>query len=76
MEVEEDVSLTSCYCQLTAEARDISKKGEKPHVHCPCHKCSGRATWRMTAWRHLQSEWLVYQLSIFIGLSVIKLISQ
>ena len=27
MEVEEDVSLTSCYCQLNAEATDISKKG-------------------------------------------------
>lgn len=52
MEAEEDVSLTSCYCQLTAEARDISKKGEKPHVHCPCEKCNDRATWRMTAWRH------------------------
>ena len=58
MEVEEDVSvsLTSCYCQLTAEARDISKKGGKHHVHCPCDECSGRATWRMTAWEHLQSE--------------------
>lgn len=56
MEAEEDVSLTSCYCQLTAEARDISKKGEKPHVHCPCEKCNGRATWRKTAWRYLQLE--------------------
>ena len=51
MEVEEDVSvsLTSCYCELTAEARDISKKGGKRHVHCPYDKCNGRATWRMTA---------------------------
>lgn len=56
MEAEEDVSLTSCYCQLTAEARDICKKGEKPHVHCPCEKCNGRATWHMTTWRHLQLE--------------------
>ena len=57
-------------CELTAEARDISKKGGKRHVHCPYDKCNGRATWHMTAWRHLQSEtkqlwscngkWLVY----------------
>ena len=52
---EEDFSLTCCHCQLTAEAREISKHG-KPHVHCPCDKCNGRATWRMTAWRHLKSK--------------------
>ena len=55
MQGEENVSHTCCYCQLTAEAREISKLG-KPHVHCPCDKCNGRATWRMTAWRHLKSE--------------------
>lgn len=48
MQAEEDFSLTCCHCQLTAEAREISKQG-KPHVHCPCDKCNGRATWRMTA---------------------------
>ena len=58
MEVGEDVSvsLTSCHCQLTTEARDISKKGGKQHVHCPCDECNGRATWRMTARGHLHSE--------------------
>ena len=55
MQAEEDFSLTCCHCQLTTEAREISKQG-KPHVHCPCDKCNGRATWRMTAWRHLQSK--------------------
>ena len=25
-------------CELTAEARDISKKGGKRHVHCPYDK--------------------------------------
>lgn len=50
----EEESLTSCYCQITPEAREISKLG-KPHVHCPCDKCNGRATWRMTAWRHFKS---------------------
>ena len=54
-EEEEDFSLTCCHCQLSAEAREISKHG-KPHVHCPCDKCNGRATWRMTAWRHLKSK--------------------
>lgn len=51
---EEDFSLTCCHCQLTPEAIEISKQG-KPHVHCPCDKCNGKATWRMTAWRHLKS---------------------
>lgn len=55
MQADEDFSLTCCHCQLTAEAREISKQG-KPHVHCPCDKCNGRATWRMTAWRHLKSK--------------------
>ena len=40
---------------LAVIAREISKQG-KPHVHCPCDKCNGRATWRMTAWRHLKSK--------------------
>ena len=53
MQAEED-SLSWC-CQLTTEAREISKGG-KPHVHCPCDKCSGKATWRLTAWRYLNSE--------------------
>ena len=43
MEAEGDVSLTCCYCELTADAKEISKEG-KPHVHCPCEKCNGRAT--------------------------------
>lgn len=55
MEAEGDVSLTCYYCELTADAKEISKEG-KPHVHCPCEKCNGRATWRMTAWRHMKSE--------------------
>ena len=41
-----------CFCKNSAEAIDISKNGE-PHVHCPCDKCKGKATWRMTAWRHI-----------------------
>ena len=53
MPAEENFSLTCCHCQLTAEAREISKQG-KPRVHCPCDKCNGRATWRMTSWRHLK----------------------
>ena len=48
MEAEGDVSLTCCYCELTADAKEISKEG-KPHVHCPCEKC-------MTAWGHMKSE--------------------
>ena len=52
---EEDISLTCCYCTKTPEAREISELG-KPHVHCPCSKCNGRATWRMTAWRHLKQS--------------------
>lgn len=48
MEAEGDVSLTCCYCELTADAKEISKEG-KPHVHCPCEKC-------MTAWGHMNSE--------------------
>ena len=55
MQADEDFSLTCCHCQLTAEAREISKQ-RKPHDHCPCDKCNGRATWRMTAWRHLKSK--------------------
>jgi len=55
MQPSEEEILTSCYCQITPEAREISKLG-KPHVHCPCDKCNGRATWRMTAWRHLQNS--------------------
>ena len=45
MEAEGDVSLTCCYCELTAhaDAKEISKEG-KPHVHFPCEKCNGRAT--------------------------------
>jgi len=31
----------------------ISKYGD-PHVHYPCEKCQGKATWRMTAWRHMR----------------------
>lgn len=54
MQAEEDISL-SCCCQLTTEAREISKGG-KPHVHCPCDKCSGKATWPLTAWRYFNSE--------------------
>ena len=48
MQADEDFSLTCCHGQLTAEGREISKQG-KPHVHCPCDKCNGRATWHMTA---------------------------
>ena len=44
-----------CYCSSSEEARNISKFGD-PHVHCPCDKCKGKATWRMTAWRHLQAK--------------------
>ena len=45
MEAEGDVSLTCCYCELTAhaDAKEISKEG-KPRVHCTCEKCNGRAT--------------------------------
>lgn len=43
MEAERDISLTCCYCELTADAKEISKEG-KPHVHCSCEKCNGRAT--------------------------------
>ena len=48
IEAEGDVSLTCCYCELTADAKEISKEG-KPHVHCPCEKC-------MTTWGHMKSE--------------------
>ena len=44
-----------CYCTDSAEAVNISKYGDS-HVNCPCPKCKGRATWRMTAWRHLNRE--------------------
>ena len=46
-----ELPLSSCFCNETEEAQDISRFGD-PHVHCPCEKCSGKATWRMTAWRH------------------------
>lgn len=55
MQAEEDFYLTCCHCQLIVEAREISKQG-KTHVNCPCDKCNGRATWHMTAWRHLKSK--------------------
>lgn len=55
MQSEDELSFTSCYCQITPEAREISQAG-KPHVHCPCAKCNGKATWRMTAWRHHKSS--------------------
>ena len=42
-----------CFCQDSFEAISISKNGE-PHVHCYCDKCKGKATWRMTAWGHMQ----------------------
>ena len=38
MQAGEDFSLTCSHCQLTTEARKISKQG-KPHVHCPCEPC-------------------------------------
>lgn len=44
-----------CYCSSSEEAKNISKFGD-PHVHCPCDKCKGKATWRMTAWRHIQAK--------------------
>ena len=53
MQEQDEISLTCCYCNGTPEAREISQLG-KAHVHCPCDKCNGKATWRMTAWRHLK----------------------
>ena len=43
-----------CFCTDSSEAINITQYGE-PHVHCPCDKCKGRATWRMTAWRHMRA---------------------
>ena len=55
MQSEDNFPVTSCYCTGNPEAREISHRG-KPHVHCPCAKCNGRAVWRMTAWRHLKQS--------------------
>ena len=55
MQSEDNFPVTSCYCTGTPEAREIRHRG-KPHVHCPCAKCKGRAVWRMTAWRHLKQS--------------------
>ena len=55
MQSEDNFPVTSCYCTGTPEAREIRHRG-KPHVHCPCAKCKGRAVWHMTAWRHLKQS--------------------
>ena len=47
--------LSVCYCSKSEEARHISKYGNS-HVHCSCTNCNGKATWRMTAWRHLKCD--------------------
>lgn len=47
--------ISVCFCKESLEAINISKYGE-PHVHCPCDKCKGKATWRMTAWRHTRAN--------------------
>ena len=52
-DVVADVVGSACFCRDSSEAIDISKYGD-PHVHCPCEKCQGKATWRMTAWRHMR----------------------
>ena len=54
-DVVADVVGSACFCRDSSEAIDIYilKYGD-PHVHCPCEKCQGKATWRMTAWRHMR----------------------
>lgn len=42
-----------CTCLDSEEARNISSSG-KPHVHCSCFLCKGKAVYPMTAWRHVQ----------------------
>ena len=42
-----------CRCLDSEEARNISSSG-KPHVHCLCSLCKGKAVYPMTAWRHVQ----------------------
>ena len=42
-----------CTCLDSEEARNISSSG-KPHVHCSCFICKGKAVYPMTAWRHIQ----------------------
>ena len=42
-----------CTCLDSEEARNISSSG-KPHVHCSCSLCKGKAVYPMTAWRHVQ----------------------
>ena len=47
--------ISVCFCKDSLEAISFSKYGE-PHVHCPCDKCKGRATWRMKTWRHMRAN--------------------
>ena len=42
-----------CRCLDSEEAKNVSSSG-KPHVHCSCLLCKGKAVYPMTAWRHLQ----------------------
>ena len=65
-DVVADVVGSAYFCRDSSEAIDISKYGD-PHVHCPCEKCQGKATWRMTAWRHMRPNDRVREGTFFLG---------